>query len=241
MRAYRLILVIFICLLSSCNLTDYIDAGDRIIQRRNIASDVVNIDIDGLFSVTLVQDSVSFVDVNCPSNLQHLVDVVVDEQKLVLNNNISDRFLAGYDKVGLEIHLPNLNTINIISPSSICTQGVFSASTLHVVCSALFADCSLNIDAEHLYLSISDRAYATFNFEGSANTFNLSVYRMCSVSAINLETNKCQIRHCGLDDVYLNVNTELDAEIGLSGNIYYRGNPVITKTGNGSGQIISVE
>lgn len=241
MRAYKFILVAFIGLLNSCNLIDYIDTEDEITERRSIASDVVSIDINGLFSITLVQDSLSFVDVICPNNLQHLVDVTVDEQKLVLVNNISARFLTGYDRVGLEIHLPNVNAININEPSSLCTDGIFATSSLHIVCSALYADCNMNIDVDYFNLSTNYKSYATFYFEGSASVSDLLVYRMCRVSAFDLETNQCHIQQYSLDNVYLNVNDELDAEIVLSGNIYYKGNPVITRTGNGSGQIISVE
>lgn len=240
MKAVKLIIIVLAFALQGCNLFDYIDAGDTITEKRPISSLFSAIEINGMFSVTLVHDSVSYVDVTCPSNLQHLIDVDVANGVLKLGNNIEYRYLSGYNMVDLEIHYKEIGRMAVNSPANISTSNPIEASSLQITCGTLFFECEIAVAVGELRIYTNRRGYATFNLKGSANTFVLDVYRMNSVWANDLEVENCRIMHDGMEDVYLNVQNLLNADICFDGNVYYYGNPQVVRTGDGKGKAIQI-
>lgn len=241
MRSF-IFFISMLMLLSSCNLTDYLAPGETTTERRALLNDQFNhIDVEGLFDVRLVPDTVVFVEVSCPKNLQHLIKVELDSNILHLENGITARAISGYDWVKIDVHFKKLSTIYVYQPANIKSADTIRGDQLVVVGWTRMLECDIMVDVDNLIIDGERRGLSTFCFSGNATNCTIGVYKASTFLAEDLHVKNCDIITASVADVYLNVSDKLDAEIRSGGNIYYHGKPATSRSGNGSGQLLPLD
>jgi len=219
----------------SCGKINSVEGNGKVVNvQRTVMKDFTEVDLDGDFSVIIIQDSVNSVQVEAESNLMPYILTGIDGNKLIikthntwnLRNNLPVRIyvhirsLTGVELSGSgNMECDNIVTSNIstdISGSGNLTLGV-AAQTMDA-----------NISGSGKMFISGNVNNATFHISGSGN-----------VQAVNYIINSCNAHISGSGKIYVTVNNLLKADISGSGSIYYSGNPTVTTNISGSGKVIN--
>lgn len=236
----KYILLVILPLLAGCNLIDDWSAGDIEVRRITINNDMVDIKVKNIFEITLIQDDSAYIDVICGENFQPKVDIHADGKSLIIDHSINNRWLRGYDKVKLEVHLTYIPTMNIYSPIKLETQGTFNTNTFYLVDWGSFTECNVSINVDKLIVQTSGDNFGEYNIKGTSRVTDIAVRGSTKIDCSGLQTESCNLYHKSIMDVSLTVSNNFVVNIISSGNAYYRGNPTVTLTRSGSGNIYQI-
>jgi hypothetical protein len=188
-------------------------------------------------SLIFTQDSIYSISVEAGNNLLSEITTEVNDTILILHNNNKCNWVRKFGiPVNVYVHAPRVikligrNTGSITSTNTI-TADVFDFEgwesnhfDLTISCHEL--DCSLNLDACDAV--VKGHADNCFLWTAGNGFFHNE----------NLTTNFTSLTTKSTGDTYINVQNVLWANILDIGNVYYTGNPTITSTITGSGQLI---
>jgi hypothetical protein len=71
------------------------------------------------------------------------------------------------------------------------------------------------------------------------NSLDIDFRGVGEVDAYSLPVNECLVLNSGVGDCKVMVNNYLEVDISSIGNVYYKGNPQISITDNGNGELIN--
>jgi len=232
--------LIFLPLLAGCSLMDDWSAGDIEVRRITINNDLADIKVENIFEITLIQDDSAYIDVICGENFQPKVDIHADGKSLIIDHSINNRWLHGYDKVKLEVHLTYIPTMNIYSPIKLETRGTFKTNQLYLIDWGNFTECNVSIDANLLRLDTSGDSFGVYKVRGTSLLTEIYSRGSASIDCSGLQTKACILHHKSIMDASITVTDKLDIDIISSGNVFYRGNPTVTLTRSGSGNVYHI-
>ncbi|MGE0077448.1 MAG: DUF2807 domain-containing protein [Bacteroidales bacterium] len=238
MKARNFIVSVAVSFLCSCSLIDKWSPGETEVRTVQITNSFEDINIDNIFEITLIQDENSYVDIICGCNFQSKVDVKVEDNTLILDHSIKNRWLNGYDKVKLELHLPTLSTINIHKPIKIETVGTFKTDSFYLIDWSDYSDCNVSVEVNNLAIHTSGDSFGTYIITGKTNTSTIYGRGSAKIDCSALQTETCEYYQKSIVDASINVGNQFDVQIESSGNVYYSGSPNISLVRSGSGKLI---
>ena len=238
MKGIRYLMFSASMLMAGCGLIDQWSPGEMECKTIQITSNIEKIDVGNIFEIKLIQDDNAHIDVICGNNFQHKVEITLKDNILILDHNIKNRWLNGYDKIILEIHIPYLPPINVLKPVKIETQGTFKTETFYLVDWGDYTDCNVSIDVNNLVLHTSGDNFGTYIISGKTKNTNIRGGGSARIDCSALQTETCQLIHQSITDLTINVNEQFDVQIESSGNVYYAGDPTVKLVRNGSGKLI---
>jgi hypothetical protein len=125
-------------------------------------------------------------------------------------------------KVVVTLHYVNLDAIEVNGGAEVSTTALFKAESLTV---DLKSGGMLYLDADIEYLSAKVIEGGILSAEGYATEQDLSVATSGTVSAFDLESEIIKVKASTGGKAKINVEKELDAEVGSKGFVSYKGNP----------------
>ena len=87
-------------------------------------------------------------------------------------------------------------------------------------------------------IAVSIRGSGSITLSGTCNFAEITVQSAGHFIGSNLETRVAEVNSRGSGSIYVWVTDRLHVNIHGSGNVYYKGNPVITSYVGGSGKLI---
>lgn len=107
---------------------------------------------------------------------------------------------------------------------------------IYILCEDASGTVNLTIEAEGVGVVATGRSVADVNLQGTSVWLNITNWGNAPINADGLKTRISSIAHRGTGDLYVNVSKSLNVEMYSIGDIYYKGNPIITlnRTGKGS-------
>ena len=242
LRPANIILFLFsvIFLFSSCkkeNLFDCLKStGDISTETRSIAS-FSEVKVYDNVNVIFVQDTLTFIELRAGENLIPLVVTELRDGKLFIENHNTCNWVRDFSiPVEVYIHLPSLKIIHSFGSGNITSQNTIVTDVIELN-NHNTGDIDMTIAATEIYC----RQHACFGdnkINGSAQYIYIynTGYGFCDCAALNANRATAISISTGL--TYVNTCDELSAEIKSSGDIYYKGSPVIQSTITGSGRLI---
>ena len=209
---------------TSCNKA-FLDAGDTITKEIRIDSTFSSINIENIFDITLVNDTVNKVLVTCGENLQSFVSIKVKEGALYFDHSMKQKWSRSYEKIKLEVHLTFGHTINIHEPISLKTKGIFTCNNFTIVDWGKVSEVDVNLDVNFCGIYMSNDNFGYYKIKGKTRTADFWALGSAYVIADSLVTQNCRVWQHGLADVYVNVTGWLIVSLEFTGNVYYTGNP----------------
>src|SRR5664279_3594772 len=100
----HIIYIVSLLLIVSCNKALF-NAGDTVTQEIKIEGQFSFIDIENIFDITLINDTVNKVLVTCGENLQPYVSIKVKDGILYFDHSVKENWSRTYQKIKLEVHL----------------------------------------------------------------------------------------------------------------------------------------
>jgi len=148
---------------------------------------------------------------------QNILDVIRTE---VVNGELRlsfDRCVNILQRVKVHITIPDIKKLTITGVGDIIAQNDFDLSELNVTLTGV----------------------GDVNLRGIATMIDITITGVGDVEAFALNTNICDIRITGVGDGEVFVNNELNVTITGDGTVFYKGNPTITSTITGNGNVVN--
>lgn len=213
-RGFSFIVLTAILALSSCTRERIKGQGSVISENRNI-SGFTEISTEGSTNIHIMQGSSFKVELRGYSNL-----LPYYETKLV-NNTLQ----LGYrkdvnvknDNTELYITMPAITGLSLAGSGNISTSGVFAG-------------------VPDFHARVTGSGNIEFS-SGTATNFYSTIDGSGNIRALNLQADKAETNTTGSGDTEITANTQLKVRISGSGNVYYRGSPVISTNITGSGTV----
>lgn len=212
-KSLSLLLIFISVFLFSCKKETIKGSGTVITEPRNIEN-FYNVSVNGSTNVFITYGTTFSVKVKAYQNIISSLETKVNNGMLTIGfkNNVNN------DNSEVYITMPSLLSVATNGSGNIDTKGDF-----------------LGMD----YFSASTFGSGMISIEkGSAKNYKVSVSGSGDVKSFGLATEQATITASGSGDVELTVTKNLKGTLKGSGNVYYKGSPVIDVTTSGSGKVI---
>lgn len=232
--------MMLLLMFTSCNKALF-DAGDTVTTIKVVNEPFTTIDIENIFDITLVNDTVNKVEVTCGENLQSYVSVNVKDGILYLDHSVKQNWSRSYEKIKLKVHLTFGPRIDIHEPISLKTEGVFKCDNFTIIDFWKVSEVDVAIDADFCGIYMSSDNFGYFKVKGKAQSADIWGWGSAYVMADELViAGNCHVKQRGMADVYVNVAGQLSVSLEFTGDVYYKGNPsqIIIEQQLSSGRLI---
>ncbi len=137
----------------------------------------------------------------------------------------------------IKIYVPEISELTSIGSSLVYGESEFQQNRsmdLELIGSG---EIDMYVDTDHLDVLLSGSGY--IYLEGLVDNADFDISGSGWIRSFNLNTDFSDVRIDGSGSAEVFVDTDLDAVIAGSGNIYYKGHPTISSTITGSGKLIN--
>lgn len=239
----RVILILFLYILAfyttSCKkkFDCFTSNGKTVLDERTLGN-FSSIDIQSHLNVTLIQDSLNFVEIIGGENIIPEIDCYIDNGILTLKNNAKCNWVRKYSDIMVFLHFAGINEIDINGEVILSNNDTLYGDSIIVNVYSDISEVSLTLRNKQTKLNIHA---GTGNYTFAGKTINSYIYchGTAFIHAGNLETGFTSVNHQSTGDFYVNVNDILHVILKSTGNLYYKGNPALhIEEISSTGQII---
>jgi hypothetical protein len=244
MRFFKIFMVLLISVVFySCKKDpgDCFKSTGEVIKEERQFEDFSTIVLNDNIDLLLIPSNSNTLTVSAGKNIMSKIITETKGDTLVISNNNSCNWVRSYS-VPIEVSLP-VNHLNEIIYQAIgninCSDTIFSDSlSINVIEGA--GDINIITNS---YLSRANIHYGTADLKLRGVCVLSFVYSVSFGLVDNRELKASQIYAItkSSNDIYLNAQNILSIEIGNIGNVYYKGNPEISLSGSGSGQLLKLD
>lgn len=167
-----------------------------------------------------------------PENVVEVMTATTSSKSLQIS--VAECF-NGTAKMKISITTPTLTKLSNLAWNAKIRVKDFSGETLDISNSA-YSDLDLDIDYKTLNINSSESG--KFVITGRVENFEGVFGRISSLKGFGLEAQKADITSSTSNHLEVHVTEELNARITNSGNILYKGHPVIHESISGTGKVI---
>lgn len=216
-KFYSIALLSLVITFSACNDTlnnDCIKGSKIIIYDYRILPYFHSIESEGSGNIFLSQEQNDTLIIETDDNIAPLIQTTVNNGKLSIE---SESICPS--RLNFRVFMMNIN--NLVLGGS---GNIVSVDTLHT------DQLNINIDGS-----------GTVDLFGTSNQYAISLNGSGNIELMNFITDSAHVNINGSGTIRVNAVKYLYAHINGSGNIYYKGNPLVKDLNiNGSGQIINL-
>ncbi|MBI3133461.1 MAG: DUF2807 domain-containing protein [Bacteroidetes bacterium] len=224
--------------LTSCKKNGFVcyHPNGNIITEQRTTDHFDGIDLRIGADVYVEQSATYSVSITASENLMAIIKTEVHGTTLCIDTK-KNKCINGDDDIAVYITAPELRKLEISGSGDIISKTNFIASDLEMNISG-----SGNITLD----SLQTTNYA-INISGSGNVKLAGAQTATSqithisgsgdINTLNLPTSNCDIHISGSGKAQVWAISTLKADISGSGDVIYKGNPVITASASGSGEV----
>lgn len=219
-----IISILSIFLFNSCK-NGLFDAGDTI-SKEYLFSDTFNlIEVQNIFKITLVKDTVNKAVVSCGENLMQYIDISESDKTIYLNHSISCNWSRDYENAHIFLHLKDIPSIYVRKPAYFETLDTFKTQNFIIIVFARMAEVNVCIDANYcnLFMSIDD--FGKYIISGKCINTIINPSGSGLIDTRNLISENGFIWQRSIAKAYIYATKQLNIKFQANGNIYYYGNP----------------
>jgi hypothetical protein len=228
-----LALVSLSTLLSSCK--KLVGSGPVVTEQRNGSGfSGVNLSIDATVNIT--EDSIYSIEVMAQQNILDLLKTQVDGSTLCINYGTRVNVIPTED-VTINLHMPAVSSLNVSGSGDINAAQPFSCGNLSMDVSGSGIINLNKVDAQSINANISGSGKVTVN-AGSSNIVTTKISGSGKVNLMDVMANAVSTNTSGSGTTRVFAIQTLNAKISGSGDVYYKGSPVVTSSISGSGKLI---
>lgn len=213
MKKPLFLLISITAILISCK-KEKVEGGGAIITESRNVENFYNVSVAGSPNVFIISGAAFDVKVKAYENIIPILETKVQNGTLLigLKKNVSN------DNSEIYITMPALSAVTTDGSGNIDTKGNF-----------------LGMD----YFSATTSGSGMITIEkGSAKNYKISIAGSGDVKSFGFVSEQATVSITGSGDAELSVTQKLKATLNGSGNVYYKGNPVVDAVSSGSGKAI---
>jgi hypothetical protein len=207
--------------------------------REIMLKDFHYLEVNGIFNIVLIQDSTNKLVIGGENNIS-TIDALIKGDSLIIDDH--KKLSLNHAKNRLTLHFTNLDFIKFNDPVNVSNLDTIKADLLTVVAVGGIAEVRMVIDCNIFEIINHANTIGYFNFIGHANSCSISNRYGAAVFADSLLCKNAEIYNESIGSVRVNASDKIEASIRGSGNIYYRGTPVIKINElTGKGKVIRLD
>ncbi|MFZ5554625.1 MAG: head GIN domain-containing protein [Bacteroidota bacterium] len=213
--------------------------GDIITGERTMNHRFVNIDLDDNVELVIVQDTYQHIKVEAGENVNPGIVTETDTENgtlKIFNANACEFFRNYKHPLKVYVYTDTLNKVTFNGGGNISSQNTLTFSSLTFECLNSGSDVILNVDADSLKMYLHTGSTNVY-VNGTASYAYFYSSGNSIIHAENLVANDVHVNNHSTGDFYVNAINTLRAEIFMYSTTWYKGNPVISRSGPGSGEI----
>lgn len=246
-----IIIALFLTLGTGCSKLVRIDGNGSVVTETRYSVSFNYVENQGSFDVYIIQDTISFVEIQAESNLIPHIRTIVHGNTLEIDTREN---LGNNYSMNVIVHTPVIDGV-ALSGSGLIDVDNIETGTFEAVLSGsgvIYGDVS----SVNFYTSLSGSGEIDFfvdtdvskaiisgsgdiKLNGISNYADYKISGSGNIDAFGLPVNECTAKISGSGNIYTTVSDLLNITISGSGNLYYRGDPSINSNISGSGLIIS--
>ncbi|MCL3779024.1 DUF2807 domain-containing protein [Prolixibacteraceae bacterium JC049] len=194
------------------------------------------------------------VDLKCdvevkPSTIQKVVvtasENVIDDldtsvRSGIWNIDFKDDGIATINRHDFKvvIEVPKLKKIQMESSGTIKCDGFLTGDNLQLIYNS---SGKVSVKSKTKFLNVNMDGSGSLELNGDVDELKILHDSSGNIEALGLKVKSCSIVHDGSGDARLYVLEKLKCNMDGSGDVFYKGNPAIEKTIDGSGQLIQLK
>ncbi len=217
-HSFSSLLIIFLILVSSCDLVGEQGSGNVIRQERKVSS-FTSLDVSGAFKVYLSQGATQSVIIEADDNLMEKIETEVTGGKLRIYNK---RHIMNAKSLNVYITATEMNAIELSGAVDLQTQTRLTGSSFSLDVSGA-SDSKLELAVQKL--DVSSSGGSNLQLIGTATEVKMDVSGAVDLHAFDLLTEKFFLNMSGAGEADINVKNELNADISGAATVRYKGNP----------------
>jgi hypothetical protein len=181
-------------------------------------------------NLVLTQSTEEKMIVKAPENIIPNITGSISGQILTISNGTDCRWARDPgEKITVHLFFKELTAINYRGSGHITNTDTLKLDALKIETSVGAGDITLTLDnrytgtyiyQENAHIMLHGKSEICYTYTNSRGITDMLDFR----------TKKMVIEYGGLSDTYVNVSDSLDGIIYHMGNVYYKGNPVITRS-----------
>jgi hypothetical protein len=210
-----------------------IDGSGAITVVNRPLADFSSIEMNVVGDIKLISGAAVACSISVDDNIHQYIQTEVSGNRLVISkpNTIS---LQNYD-LTITLVMTDLETIELNGVGTVASMNQFVADEVSVTATGVASlNLSLNVDR----LTTMGSGVTAWNLIGAAGKHTCSMESNALISAFDFLTDTTVIVLEGIGNAEVTAFDHLNATIAGSGSVYYKGNPSISTTITGTGQVI---
>jgi hypothetical protein len=233
LKMLRLIFLLCISFSLSCkkeNLCDCLKSTGRITSETRSINAFENIEIQKDVSVILTQDSMYTVRIQGGENLIPLIGTEVKNNTLYIENRNTCRWVRDYEKQRIQVFvsMKYLRKINHYGTGNLSTAKPFNCDTLRL---NIWDSGSMELDVKAIQLIPAiNSGVGDIRLRGSADLQYVYNGGTGWIYADECITRTMYLWNKGSGNTYIQVTDFLSSKIDGTGNVYYKGKPLIIES-----------
>ncbi len=223
------ILILFLLFLSSCESFNPFEDEGQYIEKRIDLSGITNIENLNTFKVVLVEDSEEFFLLKGGENIISKVVVNINDQNISIDHSHKNN-LRNLELIEAEIHLKEFKQITINAPANYTNIGKLNGSRLDIDITSVseLVEMKLDINYDILDFHSFGTVAGGYEFSGICPTADYVLNGIINIKASDLQSQNVKLVQNGIGEAHVWAENELNVTIYSSGDMYYKGNPVVT-------------
>ncbi len=224
MKGFHIFLFCFLFFCSHLSLHAQVIKGDSGLKTdiREL-SGFTEIIAQGRFELTIVQGEQEGVRIESNPNLLELFQTRIQGKTLYISMTADVR---KYDALNVTVSIKELTKIILLNEINLITKSVIHFDELAIFSGGM-SQINIEVYAAKLSLQLVDGTYASF--KGFSENLIAEIHDETELNAFSLEVENASILSSGLTEVMVNVKKDLQLMVSGSSNLYYTGNPSISK------------
>ena len=203
--------------------------------------EIHTIDLDDNINLIIHHDSLPKVIVNAGTNL---IDKIITEESngtLKIYNDNRCNFMRRYDvPIDVHVHTPKLRKIYYNGGGSVTSGSSLQFPYLLLESWNSGSEVNLSIDTDSLY-AVIHTGVSNITFSGTADYLYLYSAGNSIFHSEDLQANNVHCNNGSTGDFFVNAVSTLHVEVRSYSTTWYRGNPVVSVVGSGTGNVVKSE
>lgn len=243
MKSYRICFLLFLCIgLVTCGKDKNPECIKRTGPIQKITRELTDYSVIEVFdhlNVFLVQDTMSYIEINAGKNITPDIETTIEGNRLIVRNNNTCSIFRSYKyPVEVTLHFKKLNELIYHGTGPVTCINTIHSDTFTFNSWDGVDTVKLNLEVQTCFANIhtgvadviaTGRAYQLYAYTRGSGALRFQKFISTKVYANNLSSS----------DQYFYAEQELEALVQYVGNIYYYGNPAqIIKSVTNKGSLI---
>jgi putative autotransporter adhesin-like protein len=213
MKKLALLVLLFPLLTAGCHhgmRAEIKGSGNRVMEKRNVGP-FTSISTEGVFTVEVTCQKNVSVEVEGDDNVLAVVTTEVSNNVLRLR---STKNYSSTEPVKFKISVPNLEGLSVSGAGKIDIK-----------------------DLKNDKFEIDSSGAPTISASGNTKVIDIDSSGAGKIDTHELHASRGVVDSKGVSRIDLDVSDQLDVKISGPSSVYYKGDPVVTKTINGPGKV----